>query len=199
MVVIALVAWFALVLQFCLSITGETPAALAVLNYFSYFTILTNILVAVGLSCVLWVGQTAAGLFFAQPNVKAGTAIYIAFVGVVYFLLLRNTWNPQGLQKLADILLHYATPSLYVAYWLIFAPKHLLRWKDAFLWLIYPLGYFVYVLLRGAVSGFYPYPFVDVHVLGYPHVCLNASVLTAVFLCAGLATVAWGRKASQLT
>jgi len=199
MAIIALIAWFALVLQLYLNVTSGTPVALALLNYFSYFTILTNILVAVGVSSALWANQTATGQFFSQTNVKAGTAIYIAIVGVVYFLLLRNTWNPQGLQKLADILLHYVTPLLYVSYWLAFAPKQTLRWKDAFLWLAYPLAYLIYALLRGVISGFYPYPFIDVHILGYPRVFLNAAVLTLVFLGLGLVAVAWGRgqKASH--
>ncbi|MFZ5976285.1 MULTISPECIES: Pr6Pr family membrane protein [unclassified Hydrotalea] len=33
-------------------------------------------------------------------------------------------------------------------------------------WLIYPLLYLVYILIRGSFSGFYPYPFVNVLQIG---------------------------------
>jgi hypothetical protein len=37
-------------------------------------------------------------------------------------------------------------------------------------------------LLRGSVSDFYPYPFIDVGELGYPHVLANATLLVLAFL-----------------
>jgi hypothetical protein len=49
----------------------------------------------------------------------------------VYNIILRNLWQPQGSQKIADELLHVAVPLLYVLYWLIFAKKNPLQWMDA--------------------------------------------------------------------
>ena len=188
----ALLAWFALVLQLYLVIV-QSPPGLAmlgeVITYFSFFTILTNLLVALVFTAV---ALRAAGPFLSPP-VQGGTAVYIAIVGIVYQLLLRQLWNPQGAQLLADMLLHAVIPLGYVVYWLIFAPRTGLRWMDAVVWLVYPGVYLVYVLARGAVSGLYPYPFVDVNVLGYAGVLARAAVLMAVFLGMGLLLVAVSR------
>ena len=75
----------------------------------------------------------------------------------------------------------------------LFAPRAGLRWKDAVGWLVYPGVYLVYVLARGAVSGLYPYPFVDVNVLGYGGVLVRAAGFLLVFLGMGLLVVAVGR------
>jgi hypothetical protein len=85
-------------------------------------------------------------------------------------------------------------PVGYVVYWLLFAPRAELSWKDSVTWLIYPGVYLVYVLARGAVSGLYPYPFVDVNVLGYGGVLARSGLLMLVFLGMGLLVVAVGRR-----
>ena len=123
----------------------------------------------------------------------SGTAIYIGIVGIAYSFLLRHLWNPQGLQKLCDILLHDLVPVLYVAYWLLFVPKEALRWKDILYWLPYRLIYFCYSLIRGAAVGWYPYPFIDPSKLGYAHVLVNVAALVCVFLALSLLVVAIGR------
>jgi hypothetical protein len=198
----ALLGWFALVLQLYLMLVQSPAGALAmvgtVITYFSFFTILTNILIALVFTATLFstgVGRRATGWgqFFCRPSVQAGAAAYIGIVGIIYRLLLRQLWNPQGLQWVADAILHDVIPIGYVLYWLLFVPRTGLRWKDAVGWLVYPGVYLVYVLARGAVSGLYPYPFMDVNVLGYGAVLVNAAVLFLVFLGMGLLIVAVGR------
>lgn len=192
----ALLAWFALLLQLYLVIIQSPPGLTMlgeVITYFSFFTILTNLLVALVFTAVALCRVAGWVQFFSSPSVQGGTAVYIAIVGVVYQLLLRQLWNPKGAQLLADMLLHAVIPLGYVVYWLIFAPRTGLSWRDAVVWLVYPSVYLVYVLVRGAVSGLYPYPFVDVNVLGYAGVLLRAGVLMAVFLGMGLLLVAVSR------
>jgi len=192
----ALFGWFALALQLYLVLV-QSRAGLAmlgaVITYFSFFTILTNLLVAAVFTAIAI--QPAAGWvrFFLSPSLQAGTTVYIAIVGLVYQLLLRQLWNPQGAQWVADVLLHAVIPVGYVLYWLLFGPRTGLRWENAVGWLVYPGVYLVYVLARGAVSGLYPYPFVDVNVLGYGGVSARAAGLMLVFLGMGLLVVAVGR------
>jgi hypothetical protein len=50
------------------------------------------------------------------------------------------------------------------------------------LWMIYPLGYLALTMLRGALSDFYPYPFIDVVELGYQRALINAMLLVLAFL-----------------
>jgi hypothetical protein len=193
----ALLGWFALVLQFYLTISssladGKTLVG-ALLFYFSFFTILTNLLVALQYSFLLWSLHSAAGRWFSRSAVQAGSAVYIVIVAVTYSLLLRNIWNPRGWQKVADVLLHDVSPLLGLGYWLFFAPKDGLRWSDAGRWLVYPLGYLVYSLARGAVTGTYPYPFIDASVIGYRRTMSNTGLMAIAFLAVGLVFVALGR------
>jgi hypothetical protein len=193
----ALLGWFALLLQLYLMLVqspgGARAMAGTVITYFSFFTILTNFLVALVFTATVFSSEPGWGQFFRRPSVQAGSAAYIAIVGITYRLLLRQLWNPQGMQWVADIILHDIIPVGYVLYWLLFAPRMELRWKDALGWLVYPAVYAVYVLARGAVSGLYPYPFMDVNVLGYGGVLVHAAVFLLVFLGMGLLVVAVGR------
>jgi hypothetical protein len=193
----ALLGWFALVLQLYLMLMQSPRSAMAmlatVITFFSFFTILTNLLVALIFTAVALRSEAGWGRWLRGPSVQASAAGYIAIVGTIYQLLLRHLWNPQGAQWVADVLLHSILPVGYVLYWLLFAPRAGLRWKDAIAWLLYPGVYLVYILARGAVSGLYPYPFVDVNVLGYGGVLVQAAMLLMVFLGVGLVVIALGR------
>jgi hypothetical protein len=195
-VVGALLGWFALALQLYLMLVQSSgPAVLGtVITYFSFFTILTNLLTALVFTALAFRPETGWGQWFRTPSVQAATAVYIAIVGIIYQLLLRQLWNPQGAQWVADVLLHSVIPIGYVAYWLLFGPRTGLNWKTAVAWLTYPALYLVYILARGAVSGLYPYPFVYVNVLGYGGVLARAALFLLVFLGTGLLVVALARR-----
>ena len=194
----AVITWFGLALQFPLAIANSRAGGMtmiaAVIAYFSFFTILTNLIVALVLTFSLVAPNSRWGRFFSSPMVASGTALYIATVGASYSLLLRHLWNPQGLQKIADITLHDVVPVMFVAYWIFFVPKFGLRWKDTLSWSIYPLVYLVWILMRGAISGRYPYHFIDVGQISYPRALSNAAMLFASFLIVSLAVVAIGRR-----
>jgi len=89
------------------------------------------------------------------------------------------------LQLIVDELLHSVIPGLFIIYWLVCIPKGKLKGKNVLPWLIYPMVYFIYILFRGAWSGFYPYPFLDVVKLGYNKVVLNGAILCGAFLLLG--------------
>jgi hypothetical protein len=199
--VIAVVAWFALVLQFLLMVQRAEPGTTlhAVINYFSFFTILTNLLVAVVATLPSIAPQSSAGRFFARPSTQSATAVYIAIVGVTYSLLLRHMWNPQGMQKIADILLHDVVPVLYVAFWIFLVPKSTLRWNDAVRWLAYPLVYMVYTVARGLVAHWYPYYFIDIDTLGWSRALIHAAGLLLAFFGLGLMFIAIGRWTARLS
>lgn len=193
MTIIAACAWFALLVQLLLMIRDALAAGTSVVttvyNYFSFFTILTNLLIALGLTVSLCSPESRRGRFFSRPAAIAGTAIYITLVGVTYALLLRTLYHPQGWGKLANFLLHDFDPIAYVAYWLIFAPKRGLRPRHAFLWLIYPAVYAVSIFIRGRFTAWYPYPFMDAGTIGFWHALANAAIIGAMVLAAGLLVV----------
>jgi hypothetical protein len=119
-------------------------------SFFSYFTVLTNTLVASVLTCAVTRRESAARRWFLQPWVSSGIAVSIAVVGLAYSLLLRHLWHPQGWQFIADELLHDVMPLLFLGYWWFCVPKGTLRLWHLPLWLIYPLVYFIYAAARAS-------------------------------------------------
>jgi len=164
------------------------------LSFFSYFTVLTNTLVATVLTCALTSRESAARRWFLQPWVSSGIAVSIAVVGLAYNILLRHLWHPEGWQWLADELMHDVMPLLFLAWWWLCVPKGTLRLWHIALWVIYPLVYFAYALLRGHLLATYPYPFIDVDTLGYPQVFVNAGGLLAGFVLIALVVIALDRR-----
>jgi hypothetical protein len=196
-VVIGLLGWFALILQLYLIIDvnqkNNVPVVYGIINYFSFFTILTNILVALTVTLPLVSAGSRLGRFFSRPGVQSAIALHIAVVGITYSLLLRHIWNPQGLQLAADRLLHDVIPILYLLYWFIFVPKGTLQWRGLLWWLIYPLVYLIYSIIRGAVTGRYPYPFLEVNKLGAQKVTITCLVMMLGFVGIGLIIIALDR------
>ncbi len=187
----AFVSWIAVVLQLFLMLENRAfPFPETIVRFFSYYTILTNLLVACCFTGIVLKRKQAKPAFFADHRTLAATAVYITIVGAVYNTILRHLWAPEGLQFVVDELLHTINPLYYLAYWTFFAPKEGLKWAHAFPWLIYPLAYFIFILTRGSFSGFYPYPFIDVAVLGWGNVLLNSAGITAAFVMLSLTIIA---------
>jgi hypothetical protein len=186
--VIALVTWAGLAIQAYLSYEWSMNVGLSffgfISKFLSYFTVLTNILVAVTLTITLIATKSKIGTFLSKPRAQTAVAVYIGIVGLVYTLVLRAAWAPEGIAKLADATLHDIVPILYIVFWFIFVAKGTLEWRFAFGWLLYPIFFVVYTLVRGAVTNDYPYPFADVTQLGYPAALLNAFFMLIGFFVA---------------
>jgi len=197
MAIAAVLGWIALILQSYVTISYSLSKGMSFLGgvvaYFSYFTILTNLLVAASYTFQLLKPGSRYGVFFSSTKVKSAIAVYITIVGLVYSLLLRHLWKPQGISWVADELLHDVTPVLYVIYWFMAVPKGILNWKDIFPWLIYPAVYFVYALIKGSITEVYPYPFIDLGKLGVQGLLINLIMLIIGFSLMGLIYVAINR------
>lgn len=186
---IAAVALGSLLLQYVLLLelvrTSIGPR-MGTLRYFSYFTILSN----VGVLLVAVHAALASPGFFASARGRGALALYIGVTGAIYFLVLRHLWQPQGAQWWADTGLHYAVPLLYWAWWLGFVPHGDLRRGDVLRWLAFPLAYVAWTLLRGQWVDEYPYPFIDVNLLGWVTAARNALGVLVLFVVGG-ALVVW--------
>lgn len=194
---LAVLAWATLALQLALSLRlaadNGRGMAMGVVIYFGFFTILSNGLAALALTLPRLRPASPAGRFFARPGVNTAIAAYLALVGIAYSLLLRRVWNPQGLQLVVDHLLHDAMPLAFLAYWWFAVRKRDVIWSDIPYWLIFPVVYFALTLARGALTGLYPYPFVDAAALGVAQAVINAlCVLVGLFVIAA-ALVGLGR------
>jgi hypothetical protein len=162
---------------------------------FRYFTVITNLIVA-----VVFTGIALGYRRFASAPFVSGVTLAILLVGVVYGLLLRGLVELSGGAARADLLLHKVTPVLGAAYWIFFVRKGQLRPIHPLVWTMLPLAYFPYALIRGALEGRYAYPFMDVGQIGWAATAANGAMIAAGFIVAGFALV-WidGRMATSRT
>lgn len=196
-IALAVLGWSSVLLQLYITLhnnilNGQGVAG-GIVSYFGYFTIVTNLLVCIALTAPLASPGSASGTYFARSDVTAGVATSIVFVSLAYHFLLRNTWNPHGLQLVADVLLHYVMPALFLIYWWFNFPKGALRFTHPLYWSLYPTVYMIYVLIRGGILGSYPYRFIDPLAIGYERTMINALGLLFVFIVLGLILVSLGR------
>jgi hypothetical protein len=197
-IVVAAVAWSALMLQYWL-ILWSGPVGYATVRYFSFFTILSNLLVAVVATSAATGGNWAPLRFWRKPRVRGLAALCIAVTCLIYVTILAGQWRPQGPQLIADRALHYVLPLLYLFWWVVLLPHGTLVWRDALRWLWFPLVFFAWTLLRGAIVHEYPYAFIDVDHLGYGTALTNALMVGVVFVVLGLGLVAIDRVLARYT
>lgn len=155
-------------------------------NFFSFFTIQSNILAAAVLVLAALIRREERTRGF--DIVRGAATFYIAITGVVFALLL------SGLQEELDthngfvnFVVHTLIPVVAVVDWLIDPPRHRLGSLSALTWLAYPIAWFVYTLVRGSRVDWYPYPFVDVNRLGYGGVLVRSVAFLVVFAVGALA------------
>ncbi|MEO5500149.1 MAG: Pr6Pr family membrane protein [Ginsengibacter sp.] len=158
------------------------PVSETVVRYFSFFTILSNLIVAIYFTRLLFRQNNHTTFTHKRNENLTAITVYILVVGLVYQVVLRSLWHPQGLQMWVDELLHTLIPVAVLIFWFLYQNADLLKWKSIFSWLSYPLVYLVFILIRGRVSGYYPYPFVDVNQLGIQKVMINSVFLLLFFV-----------------
>lgn len=183
----AVVAIAALVLQAVLVVTGdsvlaeqEVPPLLTRLGRLvSYFTIQSNLLVAV--TAVQLARDPQRDGRWWRP-VRAAAVVGITVTGLVHFTLLRPLLDLHGSSWAADKLLHMVVPVLAVVGWLLAGPRPRAPWRDALTALVWPVAWLVWTLVVGGVTGWYPYPFLDVGAKGAGPVAVTCVGVTVLFL-----------------
>jgi hypothetical protein len=127
----------------------------------------------------------------ATAGVAGAVTLAIIGVGVLYHALLARLFSHTGLAWWVDQGLHTAVPLAVALWWLTFLRQ---GWPALLpVWLAWPTVYVAYALGRGALTGFWPYPFLDADKLGWPAVLLVLPGLFAAFAALGLAMIAIAR------
>lgn len=149
----ALLALLAVVVQCRQSIESGFPPS----NFLSFFTIQSNLFaIAVLLWAALWTPSESWDL------IRGAAVLYLSITGVVYGVLLAGYQEElQTTIPWVDTVLHKVMPLVMVADWIIDPPAAPLTFRRAIVWLLYPLAYVAYSLLRGPLVKWYPYPFLD--------------------------------------
>jgi hypothetical protein len=154
-----------------------------------FFTNLTNGIVAWCFAAMALRGR------FLEPFWMGALTLWVCIVGGVYYGIL---FQPlEGLSWYADLTIHAIAPLAVTLWWIAYAEKRL-SWHDAVVWLLWPLLYLGYALGRGALTGAYPYPFIDPLQIGWGGVAVWFALLACLFLTAGLAMVALSMVAQAL-
>ena len=154
-----------------------------------FFTILTNALVAVQMGFLALRGRVPADL-------EATACLNIGMVGIIYHTLLAPETPFTGADWYTDFAFHTAVPLLVPLWFLGFGDRNLSLRHLPF-WLIWPLVYCIYAMIRGAATGRYPYFFLDVGQYGLPRILANIAGLVAVFALAGLILWVFSRALRQ--
>lgn len=166
---------------------GHSP-----LNFFSYFTNLSNLFAAL----VLLAAASGAALT-QRPGfdlLRGAAAVQMALVGLVFGALLRDA-DLGDLRPWVNTVVHMVMPVVVVADWLLAPPQSRLRPRHLAAVLVFPTLYLAYTLARGALLGWYPYPFLNpAQVGGYGGVALYAAGITLGFVVVGGALFALANR-----
>ncbi|WP_433831547.1 Pr6Pr family membrane protein [Flavobacterium anhuiense] len=174
---------YALPVQFYLVLKGsEFTFFSAAVRFFSFFTILTNILVFLCSAMLLFGGKCKLNFFFRKCTTIAAITVYILIVGIVFNLLLRPIVDLKGHHLIVSEIFHTVVPTLFFFYWLLFVSSEKISFKVILYWLVYPIIYIIYTLFHGILTNFYPYPFIDVTKLGFETALVNGLFVLIAFV-----------------
>ena len=200
-IICALIGWLALSLRLVdvLIIGQYASIAKELFVYFGFFTVWTNILIALAFTAPLLDQDRKLYNFFMLPAVRAALASYIFMVSVVYHIAIAPSWDPQGFTLLTAHGLNTVIPILYIVDWLFFAKKRPIFYKHLPYWVIYPAVYGVTIIILGSLTNVYPYTFLDVSLIGIEKVLMNMFGLVAVFAVVGPIFIAAAHLISNRT
>ena len=166
-------------------------------NFFSFFTIQSNIIGVAALFALVLVPRARRSPTFDAA--RGAAVLYMAITGVVFALLLSGLQEElQTTIPWVDFVVHKLMPIVLVADWLVDPPRHRLPRWTVLIWLAYPLAWLGYTLVRGETVDWYPYPFVDVTKLGYDGVLARSVVLALGFAAAGAALYWLGNRRARV-
>ncbi len=158
-------------------------------RFLAFFTIQSN-LIGVAAFVVL-LALRGATRSRGVELLRGAAAVYLTITFFVVIVLLSGV--DVGLQLgWVDVALHKFFPIVVVLDWALDPPKVRLVPRDALLWLAYPLAWTGVTMVRGALDGWYPYPFLDPANGGYGQVLLTAVAITVAFVVVALAILALG-------
>lgn len=190
---------------------GRNVTTVAV-NFFSFFTILSNTLTAIVLVvAALWFltrrqrdGVNPAWLEIALTAVST----YMIVTGIVYNTLLRNVELPQGSEAIgwSNEILHLIGPIFMLLDLFLGPARRRIAWSALGTIVLFPVAWVVYTLIRGPLvqnpaTGapfWYPYPFLDPNGAGgWPSVLVYIVGIAIVILAVGAFAVAVIRRRTR--
>jgi hypothetical protein len=171
---------------------GIDTAGFSVANYFSYFTVLSNVMTVV----VLAIGGLLDPKARNWQLFRGAVTLYMVITGIIYAVLLSNIDVGVAGDWTNDVV-HRIMPVVILIDWIVVPSRTRITESQSLIWLTFPLVYGVYSLVRGPIVDWYPYPFLDPRTQGYPAMIVGVLVLTVAFVLMALAVNAVGRLGSR--
>ncbi|WP_256988426.1 MULTISPECIES: Pr6Pr family membrane protein [unclassified Rhodococcus (in: high G+C Gram-positive bacteria)] len=171
---------------------GLASTTFSLANYFSYFTVMSNVLTVL----VLLVGGVVDPRAAHWQLVRGAVTLYMVITGIIYAVLLADI-DVGVADPWTNNVVHRIMPVVLLIDWILTPPRRQISESRSLTWLLFPLLYGIYTLVRGPVVDWYPYPFLDPRVQGYLALAIGLLVLTVAFALMALAVGALGRIAGR--
>ncbi|MCW2522548.1 MAG: FAR7a/AIG1-like family protein [Frankiales bacterium] len=155
-------------------------------DFFSYFTVESNALAV--LSLVLSAFALAAGRRSRALDFYRGAVTLYMTTTIGIFIVLLSGYPSAELTAVPwdNTVLHYIMPIAIIVDWLIASRIEGVAFGRALIWLVFPLGYLAYSLIRGPIAHWYPYPFMNPSTHGYLGVAVTSVVIAVI-----IAAITW--------
>lgn len=162
-------------LAFAANRAATPPRGIGMIDFFGYFTILSNCAAtaAVAVGGVTLLMRTRRGV---PDRVRGAIVAYMTITGIIYAVVLSTDQEGQLLPWIDDVV-HRLLPAFILVDWLAVPPRRRMDYTVVPYWLIFPVVFVTYSLIRGPIVRWYPYPFLDPRVDGYLHVAAQCFVI----------------------
>ena len=178
-IVILVVGWSAVIINLSLSTDiGE---------FVSFYTHQSNLIVLSWLSIAIIFQEKNEDSKIFSGMVRGAVTLYIFVTFLVYATLLEDFYHP-GISAFTNLSLHYLVPILFIVDWIITDSKRKYSWKYPVIWLAYPIFYLLYTVVRGSLTNWYPYSFLDL-TKGTEQFIMWCFILAGAFVVLGLLLV----------
>jgi len=173
------------------------PLAEGFFDWVSFFTIWSSVVVGIALAALWLRTRQSPPAAASSPTTEAdwpaplprwladlwlSGLVMVTVTGLVFNLVLSSQATQEGWDNLANSLLHQVTPVLSVVVFGVIGPRGQLRWSTVGRAIIIPLAWVLWMLGRGAMTGTYPYGFIDIVDLGTATAMVNLAGVLALGL-----------------
>lgn len=169
-------------------------AELGILDFFGLFTVVSTVLAVVMLMMLAWRPERSSSLRFSL--FRGAVTVYMSVAAILYLALLTQTGDaPATGEPWIEWTMYVVAPAAVTLDWFLHTPPVDLPQSTPATWLSLPALYFAYIVGRGAVGGWYPYPFLDpAETGGYPGVAIWIATGLGVVIGLGYGYFWWANR-----
>ena len=192
-IIVVSLSWFTIIMGFLIS-SIDSGLPLIWLTSFRYYTMQTNFMVSIWFTLAIVWHDKPEYLEKITGPLKGAFTLYITTTFVFFAILLQGLYHPTGWAAFSNFILHYLTPIAFIVDWILTETKEKYKWNYLPYWTLYPIGYLLFSLIHGSITGDYLYPFLNVSKLGILGYLVSICFLIGVGLAIGSLYIASNRK-----